>query len=1148
MNPLSTLLGAVGFRANQSQFAFRVSAEAAPSLVVKSFTGSDHGLSADYLFQVTLCNQGPVWPGEMVGKPAQLELLGSETPVVIHGLISEFTWAGNGADGSEFVASLASPLFPLKLRRNNRVFLNTTVPQIIEEVLGGAELGCDFAWEIQGDYPVREYTVQYHETDWEFITRLAAASGLFFRWESDPEKTRLLFHDGLETLPEIAGGELLYQVQSGTSREGETIFAFNARVRLLSATAELRDYNYRTPEILLDAPAVGASAVPGHGCAYRFGEHHKDLQQGQQVAKLRQQALDWQREIYLADSDCRAATPGGRITMTGHPDAQLNREYLIIQVEHQGDQSAGLSYGGRQTAMTYRNQLTLIPFGTLYTPPLPEQRRMHGILSARVESAGGQYAYLDEQGRYRIRLHFDDGQATPGAASHAVRLGQTYSGENYGLHFPLHPGTEVALTCVNGDLDRPLLLGALPNPETLGPVTAANPSQNILRTFGGNELLLEDRKGQERIELFTRERKNLLNLDAGSAGHKVRLATAEGTMEVQAAKSLHLESGDTHSTTSGNDHLITVENMQQLATKKAGIDLQAATDIRMKATNKVDLHSEQQDIQLKAAQNMVLQAGEGMTVEVRNQNLTLRVTGGQLSIEAAKEINILGQGGGAITIGQSGGKIQIAPSGAVSIDSHTVDITGKSVNIQGLQNAQGGGWSGIAGGSALVTPLPVGWKQAKPDLVIGLFFDGTGNNKDAEPTGRHTNVVKLWDLYSESTTQTKIYIQGVGTKYVNEKMKKSPIGLGLGIGIYCGGERLIDARKIVLRALDAYQVNYGPPQTVIFDVFGFSRGAMLARHFVNMVNAGLPDLQRSPIAGKSPIFPDLRSLDPHQQSPPSTQHQGDDPSFEPPSLQYPCLAANVRVRFLGIFDSVGSFFKTGDANEGYINPALASSSAGFVYHLTARNEIRKNFPLTGICDKNGNCPANFVEEELYGVHTDIGGGYDGEPEVFFLTDELYQPVRQYGGDGEPERTGENDPEWTARMRQKAKQAGCQVRIEGNTACFFEEHPTKPELALVALDAMHAKAVAQGVPLIKVKDVDAIPKDLVDLLARAKVHDHAAFKQLDELYIHTSHRKLLLAHLDKTFGMAPAKDDFRQRYPNRPERAIPGSKNTERTIP
>lgn len=700
MNLFSTIAEAIGLKANQSQFAFRIAGAADQGLTVTAFSGSDHGLSADFLFQISLCGQSGLAPGDLVGKTATLELCGGETPVCIHGLISEFTWAGMGANGPEFVASLASPLFPLKLRRHNRIFLNTTVPQIIEELLQGAKLSCDFAWELQADYPVREYTVQYHESDWEFLCRLAAANGLFFRWQADKEATRLLFHDGLERLPELPGGELLYQVHSGTHRERETIFAFNSRARLLTATTELRDYNYRTPEFLLDAPAASSSPVPGHGSSYRYGDHHKDLAQGQQLARLRQQALDWQRQVYLADSDYRAAAPGGRISLTGHPDSQLNGEYLILQVEHHGDQSAGLSYGGKQTAMTYRNQLTLIPFGTPFVPPLPEQRPVHGVLTAKVESSGGQYAYLDDQGRYRVRLNFDDGQATAGEASHAVRLNQGYSGENYGLHLPLHPGTEVALACVNGDLDRPILLGALPNPATPSPVNATNHSQNILRTFGGNELLLEDRKGEERIELFTRERKNLLSLDAKTGSHKVRLATAEGAMEVQAAKSIHLESGETHSTTSGNDHLITVENQQQLATKKAGIDLQAATDIRMKAADNVNLHAEQQDIRIKAGKNMVLQAGEGMTVEVRNQNLTLRVTGGQLSVEAARELNIQGKGGGAITIGQSGGELRIASDGKIVINAPTVDIKGGSINTSGSNNAQGGaGYFGTSPGS-----------------------------------------------------------------------------------------------------------------------------------------------------------------------------------------------------------------------------------------------------------------------------------------------------------------------------------------------------------------------------------------------------------------------------------------------------------------
>ncbi len=1207
MNPQSAAANPLKTQANQSRFALRVQGLSADTFAVKSFSGKNHALDQDYLFEVFVQSSEVLGPGRVVGQGASFELLrdGAE-PVVVPGVIRAFGWAGSTPGGREYLATLASPLYPLKLRTNHRIFLNRSVPQIIEEVLAEAGLGAAAEMALKDEYPLREYTVQYDESDWDFVTRLAAASGIFFRIEADRKNVRICFHDAVDELPFLPTADgLHFQVQTGAVRDRETIFAFNTRAEVLTDGVDLRDYNYRTPESLLDAPASRTVDVPGHGRAYRFGENHKDLDQGRKLARLRQQKLDWQRQLHIADSDCRAAAPGLRLTMTDHPDAALNGDYLIVAVDHQGHQGSGFAYGAKAKGMSYRNRLTLVPFATPYRPKLPEQRLIHGVFTARIETTGGPYACLDEQGRYRVRLDLDAGDAAAGQASHAARLMQSYAGDTFGSHMPLHAGAEVALTCVNGDLDRPVILGVLPNPQTASPVNAANPSQNILRTFGDNELLMEDRKGQERIELFTRDRNNLLNLDAKADGHKVRLATLEGEMEIYAAKTMLKESGDTHSTVAGDNHLITVENNQRLSTKNKAIELQAATDIRIKAADNVRLQAEKKDIQLRADKDMVVRAGEGMSVEVRNQNLSLLVKNGELSIEVAKEINILGQGGGAITLAQSGGEVTIAPGGAVTIASHTVDINGQSVSMGGSQNSQGGAGGGAGAGEAaengpgfeLFAQLPgalrnffapqsssgasstaepepqalrassgspaygtsTGGPQAasssptanstqkvdKPELVIGVFFDGTGNNKDAEPPERHTNVAKLWELY-ESLVADPIYIQGVGTKAVNKEMKISLLGKGMGIGIYGGGERLREARKEVFEALKKYHASYGLPEVVTFDVFGFSRGAMLARHFVNMVNAGLPDLQAPPVEGTPPVFPDLRSTAPRQHGVSPTQYQGDEPVPEPLSLLHPRLGASVRVRFLGIYDSVGSFFKPGDADEGYVNPYLAPSSAGLVYHLTARNEIRKNFPLTRICDEDGACPPNFIEEELFGVHSDIGGGYDGEPEVFYIADEFYQPDPRHSGDSGTERSGEDDPEWMARMRRKAKQAGCQVRFEGDTACFFEIRPTKPELALVALHAMHAKAVTQGVPLEKIKDVDAIPQRLTELVTRAQNGDNAAFKKLDELYIHTSHRKFLLVHLGETIGMAPAMDGLRRRLPNRPGQAIPATVVNKRT--
>jgi len=57
------------------------------------------------------------------------------------------------------------------------------------------------------------------------------------------------------------------------------------------------------------------------------------------------------------------------------------------------------------------------------------------------------------------------------------------------MHFPLHVGTEVAIMHVNGDPDRPIIIGAVPNAETLSPVNSNNATHSQIKT--GSGLLIE---------------------------------------------------------------------------------------------------------------------------------------------------------------------------------------------------------------------------------------------------------------------------------------------------------------------------------------------------------------------------------------------------------------------------------------------------------------------------------------------------------------------------------------------------------------------------------------------------------------------------------------------------------------------------------
>ena len=270
-----------------------------------------------------------------------------------------------------------------------------------------------------------------------------------------------------------------------------------------------------------------------------------------------------------------------------------------------------------------------------------------------------------------------------GESSHPVRLMQSYSGNNYGSHFPLHSGTEVVISCVNGDPDRPILLGTLPNPNTSSPVSSSNNSQNILRTWGGNELLMDDFKNSEKIKLFTKNENNLLNLDASASANKIELTSQLGEMELFSAKTFTIESGDSQNFQSGNNHNITIENKQMLMTKNKQIEMTAATDIKIKAGKNILVESEKENIELTAGKNMILDVDNNMSIEVHNKNLDLKISNGNLNISAAKSITVKGDGGGAIHIGQSGSSLEITESGDLTINGKIVNINGSSINITG---------------------------------------------------------------------------------------------------------------------------------------------------------------------------------------------------------------------------------------------------------------------------------------------------------------------------------------------------------------------------------------------------------------------------------------------------------------------------------
>ena len=131
-----------------------------------------------------------------------------------------------------------------------------------------------------------------------------------------------------------------------------------------------------------------------------------------------------------------------------------------------------------------------VPFRPAMVTPWPS---IHGVMHGHIEEDGaGDYAQIDDVGRYKVRMPFDSGNLPGTQVSQWMRLSQPYSGAGYGSHNPLHKGAEVLVAHLDGDPDRPIILGTAPHAHTVSPVTQTNLTQSVVHTPSGVRIELED--------------------------------------------------------------------------------------------------------------------------------------------------------------------------------------------------------------------------------------------------------------------------------------------------------------------------------------------------------------------------------------------------------------------------------------------------------------------------------------------------------------------------------------------------------------------------------------------------------------------------------------------------------------------------------
>lgn len=497
----------------ERKYSFLSDALPHDTFAVVAFTGEE-GLSKPYRFDIKLVTQKADIDLDAVMEVMAKLIIHREEggDISFNGILASFEQQQE-VDGYVFYqATLVPRLWWLSLTHHNQVFLDQSVKEIVEAVLkDGGLASLDFEFRLQGEFAPQEYVCQYAESHLDFIQRWLAREGIYYYFEQTDQGERVVFTDTvIAHRASPLGTDLIFAPPSGLNamHAGESVQGFVCRQHQLPKSVLLKDYNYRKPTLEM----TGSAEVDpkGRGERFIYGEHFRTPEEGNRLAHIRAQELLCRKREFIGESTVPYISPGFTFAMQRHYRDSFNRKYLTIEMTHAGTQTGYLISGiqnilsDREQTVSYSNQFTAIPDNVQFRPPITsEPPKITGTLNAKIDAEGtGQYAELDSHGRYKVLLPFDKSGRKDGKGSTWLRMAQPYAGADHGMHFPLHKGTEVLLTFIDGNPDRPIIQSAVPNPETPSVVTAAGQTASRIKTASGHQLIMGDKADKEAMGLY----------------------------------------------------------------------------------------------------------------------------------------------------------------------------------------------------------------------------------------------------------------------------------------------------------------------------------------------------------------------------------------------------------------------------------------------------------------------------------------------------------------------------------------------------------------------------------------------------------------------------------------------------------------------
>ncbi|UNK24771.1 type VI secretion system Vgr family protein [Yersinia intermedia] len=482
--------------------------------IFSRLTGSE-SLSTLYKYNLKLLNSSAeIDQRDLLGEPLSVYIEDEDQPArFISGIIASVSrqvHATNRSDYYIYDLTLRPALWYLSCGRDCSIWQDISVPEIVQKLLSRYNILLES--KLLETYRKWEYCVQYQESDFSFISRLMEHEGIyyFFRHESDQHVMVLADHPQAHEATGV--NKLALKSLDSKTSEIAGIYDWREEDIISPALYSTDDYDFRKPRAnLLQARKNLGSQSPETVSVFDWAGHYTDSNHGENYTRVRQQAFAANQYMITGQARaCAGAIVPGQWISVEQDGRAVAKTYLVASIECDYQQSgdAGADFISAEIGTIF----SVVPASTLWHPscetPWP---RTYGPQTAVVTGPANETIWADRYGRVKVHFRWDRYGKGDDSSSCWIRVSSQWAGWKYGAVQVPRVGEEVIVDFINGDPDRPMIIGRVYNEDNQPPLDLPRDATRMgimTRSKGGSAdkssyLLIDDALGRESVALHS---------------------------------------------------------------------------------------------------------------------------------------------------------------------------------------------------------------------------------------------------------------------------------------------------------------------------------------------------------------------------------------------------------------------------------------------------------------------------------------------------------------------------------------------------------------------------------------------------------------------------------------------------------------------